>query len=371
MKKITKIASLIIFGVFFLSLSFLYFNSKENRKNKKISAEEKKEKYIDKDISKEPINLEKIFKKLPAEYRYVKKEDDQYSLIVTGDIIPARSVNYIMTKLNDFAHPFKKTADLLKKADMVFINLESPLINNCPITVEGMIFCGNPNFINGMKTINENIIVSIANNHFENYGKNGVNETVELLRKSEILITGNEKIALKKIRGKNFGFLGFNFIPGGKITTEKEIINLISELRKKVDFLIIMYHWGDEYTSFPNKQQVYFAYLSVDLGADLVLGNHPHWIQTVEIYKEKPIVYSHGNFIFDQMWSQKTKEGIIGEYIFNDKEVEDIYFYPVIIENYNQPRIASPDESRKILDEMYNNSKKTLLNYVKNHHSSQ
>lgn len=353
MKKIITIA---FFLVLMSLIIIVNFNIKKTNQNKNISARETKKIY--EENLKEKLTLEKIFEKLPANYQSIKRQKNHYNLIITGDIIPGRSVNYIMTKLNDFTHPFKKTADLLKKADIVFINLESPLIDNCPVTVEGMIFCGNPSFVSGLKTINENIIVSIANNHFENYGNDGVKKTFDLLKKSDILITGNEKIALKKIKNKTFGFLGFNFIQGGKISTEKEIKNAITDLRKQVDFLIIMYHWGDEYTNFPNKDQVYFARLSIDLGTDLVVGNHPHWIQIVEIYKDKPIVYSHGNFIFDQMWSKKTKEGIVAEYIFNEKEIEDIYFYPVIIENYNQPRIALPDEAGKILDEMYNNSKK-------------
>ena len=62
------------------------------------------------------------------------------TIITTGDVIPARTVNWKMTQYNDFTYPFAKTADFLKNADLTIINLEAPLVPNCPITQEGMVF---------------------------------------------------------------------------------------------------------------------------------------------------------------------------------------------------------------------------------------
>ena len=56
------------------------------------------------------------------------------------------------------------------------------------------------------------------------------------------------------------------------------------------------------------------AHLGIDSGADLIIGNHPHWVQAVEVYKGKYITYAHGNYIFDQMWSYETRVGVIGKY---------------------------------------------------------
>ncbi len=88
-------------------------------------------------------------------------------------------------------------------------------------------------------------------------------------------------------------------------------------------FVIVTMHAGQEYKREPNKFQKEFAHAAVDAGADMVIGAHPHWIQTIERYCpnsstemtlcEKPhyIFYSLGNFIFDQEWSQDTKEGMM------------------------------------------------------------
>ncbi|MCS6956547.1 MAG: CapA family protein [Patescibacteria group bacterium] len=348
--------SFFIVSIIFIAIYYYYLLKKTSKRNLVFKTKAISEKNLK--IKEEKLTIEKIFQKLPKKDFVLEKKDNKIYLIATGDIIPARSVNYIMTKLNDFAHPLKKTSNFLIQGDLAVINLESPLVDNCPITIEGMIFCTHPNFIDGLKTINKNLIINIANNHFEDYGEENSKKTINLLNKNNFLTFGNEKEAIIKIKNKIFGFLGFNFIAGGKIIKDEEIKKMILDLRKKVDFVIISYHWGDEYTNLPNEKQKFYGILAIDNGADLVIGNHPHWIQAMEIYKNKPIIYSHGNFIFDQMWSEKTRQGIIALYVFEEKKIADIYFYPIIIENYNQPRFADENEAKKILEEMYNNSKK-------------
>ncbi len=75
----------------------------------------------------------------------------------------------------------------------------------------------------------------------------------------------------------------------------------IAALRPQVDFLIVFTHWGVEYVLQENAHQQYMARLAVDAGSDLVVGAHPHVIQPYEIYHGKPIIYSLGNFVFDEM----------------------------------------------------------------------
>lgn len=90
----------------------------------------------------------------------------------------------------------------------------------------------------------------------------------------------------------------------------------ISQAEKKSGMIIVMFHWGNEYTEKITSRQSELAHLAIDAGADLVIGSHPHWIQSTETYKGKQIDYSLGNFIFDQYWSDKTKQGSIAKYTF-------------------------------------------------------
>ncbi|MBI2595658.1 CapA family protein [Candidatus Daviesbacteria bacterium] len=300
------------------------------------------------------ISLDRIF--TYTDPGKISKNDlDQYTIIATGDVIPARSVNSKVVRLDNFKYPFEKTADFLKSADAVFINLESPLIPNCPLTDEGMIFCGDLRNIEGLKFAGVTV-ASIANNHAGNHGSDGVNYTTALLEKNRIQVTGNGNPAVLTIRDKKFGFLGYNDIghqePGISWAKEETIQKEIQTLRPQVDFLIVTFHWGIEYTPVPNQRQRDLAHLAIDSGADLIIGNHPHWVQGVEKYQDKFITYAHGNFVFDQEWSQKTREGVLGKYTFNKNSLEDVKFYPVIIENYAQPRFATKAEAIRILDEM-------------------
>lgn len=231
------------------------------------------------------------------------------TLVSTGDVIPARSVNFGATKKNNFRWPFEKTADILRSADVTVINLETPLIKNCPVTNEGMIFCGDGRNIEGLVYAGVDV-ASLVNNHIENQGIKGVEETVRLLE-SQNIISVISNPTYKDFRDLQFAFLGYNDLEPPGIEKEK-IIREVGDARKNASVVVVSIHWGNEYTSMPSARQNELAHLAVDAGADLVLGNHPHWIQPVEIYKDKLIVYAHGNFIFDQMWSEKTKEGVVG-----------------------------------------------------------
>lgn len=313
------------------------------------------------------VNLDTIFNyKEPLIEDNSNNEYGKYKLLATGDIVIGRSVNYITVTSNNFKLPFEKTAEFLKSFDITFVNFESPLVEKCPITVEGMIFCGDKRNIEGLVYSGVDV-VNLANNHMGNFGREGIDTTVKLLEEKEIAYTGLGEPAVLEVNGKKFGFLGYNEVAdaGPYVSgTDPDVIEKeIKQLRNKVDFLVVAFHWGVEYTSNPSDNQVKLAHLAIDSGADLIIGNHPHWVQGVEIYKDRFISYAHGNFIFDQMWSEETREGVIGEYIFDDKGLVGINYYPIIIENYNQPRFAVKKEAEKILTRMRDSSL-NLIEYI-------
>ena len=98
-----------------------------------------------------------------------------------------------------------------------------------------------------------------------------------------------------------------------------------------------------------NSRQTDFARAAIDYGADLVIGHHPHVVQTMEQYQGKYIFYSLGNFVFDQSWSQETKEGLAIELKLSRQGVIEVYFWPVVMEKLAQPRLAKSAEAEKIL----------------------
>lgn len=291
--------------------------------------------------------------KLPAERKRV--------LLVTGDVNPARSVNVRTTKMQNFIWPYEKTADFLRAADVTYINLETPILKNCPLTSVGIRFCGGERNVEGLMHAGIDV-VSFANNHAENYGAAGVAETREILRKNGLLVSGVNGSVYKDIRGMKFAFLAFNdFGPEKASVARANEVTIQSEIataRRQASVVVVMLHWGTEYQSQPNTRQKYLGRFAIDAGADLVVGNHPHWIQAIEMYKNKVIAYSHGNFVFDQMWSRKTREGVVGKYTFFDEQLVDVEFVPVFIENFGQPRLSTDNEKKVILDSMREESKK-------------
>lgn len=296
------------------------------------------------------------------------------TVIATGDVIPARSVNFQVVQRKNFNWPFEKTVDVLKSADITFINLETPLLVDCPVTQEGMVFCGDYRNVEGLTFAGVDI-ASLANNHAGNRGKKGLEATANLLAIKGIQTTGNivtPGAAFKSVKGINFAFLGFNDIEKNGLTTPAEDTRIkedIQAVRNQADVVVVQFHWGTEYMTAPEERQRYLGKLAIDSGADLVIGNHPHWIKPVELYKpslpspggegrNKLITYGHGNFVFDQEWSQKTKEGVVGKYTFYGKDLIDAEFLPVEIKDYGQPYFLEGAKKQKILDEMYKESLK-------------
>ena len=273
----------------------------------------------------------------------VTSENSPWTLIATGDIIPARSVNYKTITYKDFTWAWKNIASILESGDITVINLESPLLSNCPITNDGFIFCGDKRHIEGLVYAGVDV-ATLANNHIGNYGKKGIDETVKFLRSRGIDVTGiDEEPAIRVVNKIRAGFLAYNDIGAkeeGVSWADTSVMEReIQELRNKVDVLVVSMSWGEEYTATPSARQKELAHFIIDSGADFILGNHPHWIQPVEVYQGKYIVYAHGNTIFDQMWSEETKKGVIGKYTFSGMRLINVEFIPTYIEDYGQPKV--------------------------------
>lgn len=299
------------------------------------------------------LTLEQIFNSDNRKLELLSK-DKIRTMLVTGDVLLARSVNFKNVRSNNFIWPFEKTAEVLNQADLTFINLETPLIENCPVTNEGMTFCGDVRNIEGLKFAGIDVI-NIANNHISNFGLEGVESTEKILTQAGFKISGRNGPTFMDVRGKKFAFLGYNEVnyqEGISLAEKTRVFSDVKMAKNNSDIVIVQFHWGNEYTTQITPNQRSLAHAAIDSGAEVVVGNHPHWIQPIEIYKGKVIAYSHGNFIFDQEWSQKTKEGVVGKYTFYENKLIDVEFLPLRIENYGQPYFLENDRKNEILKEM-------------------
>jgi poly-gamma-glutamate capsule biosynthesis protein CapA/YwtB (metallophosphatase superfamily) len=292
--------------------------------------------------------------------RYVVPNDPSRirTLLVTGDVIPARGVNYYATARRDFLWPFRPTADYTKNADITYINLETPLFAGCPVVATATFtFCGDARFINGLTLMGAKV-ANLANNHLSNYGAEGITATDKLLQDHGIKSSGLGPVAVIDVRGIKFGFIGFNGV--GRAIDREALRQGIARAREEADVVVVQFHWGKEYERQPMADPhvptpddpVSIGHDAIDWGADIVIGNHPHWYQGIEIYHGKLITYAHGNFVFDQMWSEETREGVIGTYTFYGTQLVAARWKAYRIYDYGQPVFMNATDSATALQTM-------------------
>jgi len=236
------------------------------------------------------------------------------TILFVGDIMLDRGVARHADKFGKDSLLIK-VEEILKNNDAVIGNLEGTITDNASIAqVNNKIlrFTFSPTFLNFLNKYHFTA-VSLANNHALDFGNDGYDKTVENLDSVGIVSFGSplnstrvsNKIILKK---KTICLVGYHDL---YVNNEEKAVEEINKIKGECDYTVLFAHWGDEYIKTPNARQISLAHMFVDAGADLVIGAHPHVVQTHEIYKNKAIFYSLGNFIFDQDFSYNTTHGLM------------------------------------------------------------
>jgi len=283
-------------------------------------------------------------------------EPDPLYIKAVGDVVLGRGVEYhLNNQEKDYTYPFQYVADILRAGDIVFGNLEVPMTeSNHSLDPKGKyVIKSREKAAEGIKYAGFNVL-NLANNHIMDYYEKGLFDTIATLEKYNIEHCGAGKNidearipAVLKVRDTKIAVLGYtdmaeyvfkgnpmiSFAAGedksGVASRKYELIKEdIEKIRESVDIIIISFHWGVEDSFEVAEEQKEFAYKIIDDGADIIFGHHPHKFQGVEIYKGKPIVYSMGNFIFDQNDPLK-QESFIVDMVFIDKKLASLELLPV------------------------------------------
>ena len=214
----------------------------------------------------------------------------------------------------DYSYFMQNVYSTFNEDDYTLVNLETTLTNSEVKAYKGdgvvFNFKGPEDYVN-ILTKGSIEGVTIANNHIYDYGKEGLEDTVNALNKNNIDICGEGYKILKDIKGVKFGFLGY---VGWQYSDElkAKITNDINELKDEGAEIVIPYfHWGLEGEHKPYDVQENLARFAIDNGADAVIGSHPHVIQSMENYKGKLIAYSMGNFCFGGNFNPSDKRTLI------------------------------------------------------------
>lgn len=286
---------------------------------------------------------------------------EEITMVFVGDIMLSRNIGEIMAEKKDYRFHFLKIASTTKTADIAFANLENPISLRGIRSGSVYSFRADPKALEGLKYAGFDA-VSIANNHIWDYGKQAFKDTLANLSESGIVAVGGgesyeEAHAPKiiEVGGMRIAFLGYtNLIsaslglasstPAVARFDDKILKTDIARAKKISDFIVVSYHWGDEYETKHNAEQERIAKLAIDLGANLVIGHHPHVVQEeVEEYKDGLIAYSLGNFIFDQNFSKDTSHGLILEVVVKDNKIVSVTQKRIAFNDDYQPYFAKQD----------------------------
>lgn len=264
-------------------------------------------------------------------------DKDTLSLVFIGDVMghePQIASAYKPERgTYDYDDVFAKVAPLLDNADFTIANLE--------VTLAGKPYTGYPQFSSpdelavACKKSGIDVFVT-ANNHSCDKGKAGILRTLRVLdslglkhtgtfrdpaerEANNLLVIGNHTIRV--------GLLNYTYGTNGLPAPPPTIVNLIDTLTmaadiekskaQRLDKLIVMLHWGDEYQSHPSEGQLKIADFLFRKGADIIIGAHPHVLQRMEYFpgndlqKERFIAYSLGNFVSNQRVRKRDGGAII------------------------------------------------------------
>ncbi len=268
--------------------------------------------------------------------------------------------------------------DLVSGADLAIANFENPAPNVWRFHDHGTVFSANPRNIAVLRAAGIDW-VSMANNHIGDAGRDGILQTERNLDRYGIRHSGAgadtreaHRAALIKVGGVTVGMLGYDTIaayyksgphtPGSARMTVAALKRDVAAARKAgADVVIVFPHWGIEYQATPTALQEKLGRAAIDAGADMVIGNHPHWVGAMEVYKGKPIWYALGNFVFDQTWSIPTMEGITLELTFDGTHLVQARIRPHLILDRAQPNFLDPaGDGKAVMNQLFRASKALL-----------
>jgi len=298
-------------------------------------------------------------------------------LLFTGDINPGRCPAQIALITNDFTLPYQAVAETLRAADIAIGSLDGSISDFSPPmpcrdtlnligparTVEGLQFAGFD-------------AITLATNHAKDCSALGGtcqdHAFLDTLRNLSAVgiqpigvgtsLSGARAPVVITRGGVRFAFLGVSMVgweawaslsnPGTAPLSNETLPDVIASIqaaRAVADVVIVLPHWGAEYASAPNNDQLNWAGAMIAAGATLVIGNHPHVVQGVETLPNGVVAYALGNFVFDQN-PEETRQGVVFEADFRGRALESWRLLPIHIYKLYQPVWAEAAEAKVILD---------------------
>jgi len=316
-------------------------------------------------------------------------------ILVAGDYCPQNRVSQLFEN-RDYEVVLGEVKPIVEEVDYSIVNFECPVCegDETPIAKCGPNLHCSERGVEALRWAGFSC-VSLANNHFLDFGVEGVDKTLKACHEYDIDTVGggmtlNEaaKVLYKKIGENCLAIINCcehefsiatNKTAGSNPLNPVQQYYEIQEARKNADHVLIIVHGGYEEFQLPSVRMQKLYRFFIDLGADAVINHHQHCFSGYEVYKNKPIFYGLGNFCFDKETKNKQwNEGILVKIEF-DKDVnfsiipfnqcsKDAKIHVLSPDNYNvkieelNKIILNPKELSSYLEEYLKSSRKSYSN---------
>jgi poly-gamma-glutamate capsule biosynthesis protein CapA/YwtB (metallophosphatase superfamily) len=287
------------------------------------------------------------------------------SLIAVGDLMLGGRSKKLLSEFGS-DYPFRAVAPLLRRAAIGLGNLEGPLAREAEKHERNYSYRVHPKMAKALPRAGINV-VTLANNHLLDCGREGVLETLEALADAGVATIGAgvDKLTahapcLLPAGPYRVGLLGYYWnrrtsargkLPGSAMDPPEDLAADIGALRKQVERVVVTFHWGVPYVREPSPEDRTKARFAIDCGADAVIGHHPHIVQPFEVYRGRPIFFSIGNFTFGS--GNSRGESLLLGLRFEEKQTF-VYVYAVYVKNRDprvnyQPKILRGNGAERLL----------------------
>lgn len=285
-------------------------------------------------------------------------------ILVAGDYAPRGRVENLIES-GKYNEVFDEVLPYTLQADYSIVNLESPVVESDtakPIVKNGPNLKCNAKSIEAIKFAGFDM-VTLANNHFYDYGEEGVRDTIKACTERGIEFVGGgvnieqaSKTFYKEVNGVRFAFINCcenEFSIASESSAGSNPMNPVQQFyslqnaRKQSDFVIVITHGGSENYQYPTPRMKELYRFFVDSGADVVVNHHQHCYSGYEIYNGKPIFYGLGNFCFDYANKNKSKwnDGFILQLVFDESDTTfDLIPY---VQGFDVPGVRLMAEGEK------------------------
>lgn len=318
-------------------------------------------------------------------------------IVVAGDFSPQEQVSSLF-ELGDYESVFGLVKPIISTVDFSIVNFESTVATGIEKPIEKIgpcLKCSNKS-IDALRWAGFDCL-TLANNHFYDYGEEGVINTLECCKKNGILTVGGgenlaeaSRVLYKEINGTTMAIINcceHEFSIATDETGGCNPLNPIQQFytikaaKKEADIVLVIVHGGHEHYNLPSPRMKETYRFFVDAGADAVVNHHQHCYSGYEIYHNKPIFYGLGNFCFDKNYGEKDSwyYGNILLLDFSDRisfellpyeqckvdptiKMLDLHFFEETLRNLNE--IIADDKKTAIHFEKYCKSFETSCRFV-------